>query len=241
MKKICNRCKESKPLDEFNRNNRNKRDGREAACKSCRKDQRIAYRERYAEVEIPAEKHCTRCKEIKPLDEFHRSNTKRDGRHVVCKSCIRDYGIARREQLAGVEIPAEKHCPKCDQTLPADAFNRWSYGKDGLRVQCRLCLQVERVEREYGISHAEVMNMFEAQGRKCAICEIPVVWQESRESTSACIDHCHTEGHVRGILCNHCNRAIGLMYDDPKIAAAAAQYLVATDDAVTRGNKNPLT
>ena len=189
------------------------------------------------------EKPCTRCKKIKPLDEFHRDKIKRDGRKTACKSCHRDQRIAYRERLVGVEIPAEKQCSGCDQTLPADAFHRSSSSKDGLVGQCRQCKRVDQVERRYSIPHAEVMNMLEAQGWKCAICEIPVVWQVSnvQKSTSACIDHCHTEGHVRGILCSHCNRAIGLLRDDPKIVTAAAQYLVATDDAVTRGNKHPLT
>lgn len=186
-------------------------------------------------------KPCSRCKKIKPLDEFHRNKrvNKRDGRRSACKSCTKDQRIARRKQLTEVEIPAEKHCPGCDQTLPADAFSRWSYSKDGLMTRCRQCRRVARAEQRYGISHAEVMNMLEAQGWKCAICEISVAWQESTKPTAACIDHCHTEGHVRGILCSHCNRAIGLLRDDPKITAAATRYLVATDDAVTRGNKNP--
>ena len=182
------------------------------------------------------EKPCSRCKEVKPLDEFYPDKrVKRDGRRSACKSCTRDYRNARRERLAGVEIPAEKHCPGCDQTLPADAFYRWSYSKDGLAGQCRQCRRVARAEQRYGISHAEVMNMFEAQGRKCAICEISVVWQDSnnQEPTTACIDHCHTEGHVRGILCSQCNRAIGLLRDDPKITAAATKYLVETS-VVTR-------
>src|SRR5690625_4474944 len=185
---------------------------------------------------IDMEKPCSRCKEVKPLDEFYPDKrVKRDGRRSACKSCTRDYRNARRERLAGVEIPAEKHCPGCDQTLPADAFYRWSYSKDGLAGQCRQCRRVARAEQRYGISHAEVMNVLEAQGWKCAICKIPLVWQVSnvQKLTTACIDHCHTEGHVRGILCSHCNRAIGLMRDDPKITAAATKYLVETS-VVTR-------
>ena len=224
MKKQCSRCKKVKSLDEFSRN-KTKRDGRQSDCKSCHVNLRIARRERYAGAEIPAEKRCTRCKKIKPLDEFYRNKNNRYGRQSACKSCSKEQAVARRERLVGAEIPAEKHCPGCDQTLPADAFHRSSYDKDGLEPRCRQCRRVARVEREYDISHAEVMNMFETQGRKCAICEIPMVWQDSRKPTAACIDHCHTEGHVRGILCSQCNRAIGLLRDDPKITAAATRYL----------------
>jgi len=29
------------------------------------------------------------------------------------------------------------------------------------------------------------------------------------------IDHCHDEGHVRGVLCHYCNVALGSLLDDP--------------------------
>jgi hypothetical protein len=39
------------------------------------------------------------------------------------------------------------------------------------------------------------------------------------------VDHDHVSGHVRGLLCSHCNRAIGLLSDDPKVIEAAASYV----------------
>lgn len=39
------------------------------------------------------------------------------------------------------------------------------------------------------------------------------------------IDHCHTNGHVRGLLCQKCNSALGLLQDDINILTNAINYL----------------
>lgn len=49
----------------------------------------------------------------------------------------------------------------------------------------------------------------------CAICG----------GTATDIDHDHNTGRVRAGLCNACNAALGLLRDDPDLAANAAQYL----------------
>lgn len=40
------------------------------------------------------------------------------------------------------------------------------------------------------------------------------------------IDHCHTTGAVRALLCNGCNSAIGMMKENPETLIAAAAYLI---------------
>jgi len=44
-------------------------------------------------------------------------------------------------------------------------------------------------------------------------------------ATNTHVDHDHDTGMVRGILCYHCNMAIGLLMDDPDIAKKATEYL----------------
>src|SRR5690606_5587543 len=75
--------------------------------------------------------------------------------------------------------------------------------------------------REYGITLDDYFAMLERQGGVCAICH-----QECQTRNSLAVDHCHETGRVRGLLCNRCNRALGLLRDDPEVIRRAASYLV---------------
>ena len=44
------------------------------------------------------------------------------------------------------------------------------------------------------------------------------------------VDHKHSTGEVRGLLCHNCNRALGLLKDDPKVLQKAMNYLVKCND-----------
>lgn len=75
-----------------------------------------------------------------------------------------------------------------------------------------------RLKREYGIDVAEFDRVAATQGGRCLTCHI--VPDEVLH-----VDHCHKTGRVRGLLCNNCNRALGMVKDDPAIARALADYL----------------
>ncbi len=73
---------------------------------------------------------------------------------------------------------------------------------------------------KYGLTQAEWDAIFVQQGSCCSICKT------SRSGGGGwATDHCHTNGHVRGILCNDCNLTLGLMRDEPDRLRAAADYL----------------
>lgn len=59
------------------------------------------------------------------------------------------------------------------------------------------------------------------QQGKCAICGGDPKFPNRR----LCVDHDHATGHFRGLLCGHCNTAIGLMKDSPEIMRKAIAYL----------------
>ena len=73
---------------------------------------------------------------------------------------------------------------------------------------------------KYGIDLVIYERMHTEQGGRCAICGNP-----PRKGTKLGVDHCHRTGLVRGLLCDLCNRAIGLLYDDPNRCFKAAMYL----------------
>lgn len=77
------------------------------------------------------------------------------------------------------------------------------------------------LQRDYGVSVAEYDTMREKQGHKCAICGT----HESDLKRALSVDHCHTTGVVRGLLCDSCNLGIGKLRDSAAMLRAAASYL----------------
>lgn len=57
--------------------------------------------------------------------------------------------------------------------------------------------------------------------RACDICGT----EESQNGKAMAVDHCHETGAVRGVLCWHCNTAIGKFNDSPELLARAIHYL----------------
>ena len=58
----------------------------------------------------------------------------------------------------------------------------------------------------------------------CEACGVPTN-NKSGMKHSICIDHDHKTGKVRGWLCNQCNRAVGMCYDNPETLRKLASYL----------------
>lgn len=83
-----------------------------------------------------------------------------------------------------------------------------------------------RLRVKYGIEPERYSELYTDQDGKCAICRSALDnILESQEHTTAAVDHDHTTGSVRGLLCSPCNCAIGYMQDDPLRLEAAARYL----------------
>jgi hypothetical protein len=78
----------------------------------------------------------------------------------------------------------------------------------------------QRIEATYGISEEEYQAVYEAQGRRCAICQ-----RATGASRRLSVDHNHGTGEVRGLLCRPCNNTLGLARDDPGFFLRAVGYL----------------
>lgn len=79
---------------------------------------------------------------------------------------------------------------------------------------------------KYGITVQQYNQLLVLQGNKCAICRTEFSG-EGGSKHSPHIDHCHTTGEVRALLCKNCNAGIGLLQDDVAILANAIKYLTA--------------
>jgi DNA repair exonuclease SbcCD ATPase subunit len=83
-----------------------------------------------------------------------------------------------------------------------------------------------KLKSDYGMTPEQWQAMFEAQGRKCAICGS----EHPNAKPGWNTDHCHKTGRVRFILCAHCNRGLGAFRDNPEIMRKAADMLEAIQD-----------
>lgn len=82
------------------------------------------------------------------------------------------------------------------------------------------------LKSNFGITFDDYTRMLEQQDGVCAICLRPEETKSrSGKAKLLAVDHCHTTGKVRGLLCQFCNQAIGLLKDDPLRADALARYL----------------
>lgn len=79
-----------------------------------------------------------------------------------------------------------------------------------------------QLKKQYGITLSDWEEMFAEQGGKCAVCGQV---EGAERYANLAVDHCHVHGHVRGLLCNSCNRGLGMFRDDPETLEAAAAYL----------------
>jgi hypothetical protein len=83
----------------------------------------------------------------------------------------------------------------------------------------------ERMLLQYNMSVEEYARILQAQEGVCAICKREETRLMGGKPRSLSVDHCHDTGIVRGLLCGHCNLAIGYLCNNPKNAYSAWRYL----------------
>ena len=72
------------------------------------------------------------------------------------------------------------------------------------------------LQYNYGLSEEDYQDLFEKQDGKCAICSEP---------GKLGVDHNHTTGQIRGLLCRQCNTAIGSLKESQDLLDSAKGYL----------------
>lgn len=79
------------------------------------------------------------------------------------------------------------------------------------------------MKKNYGVEYETYLGMVAKQGGKCAICGAEPPKNQHKKRLS--IDHCHTTGEVRGLLCDPCNRGLGFFRDNQDNLKNAINYL----------------
>ena len=88
--------------------------------------------------------------------------------------------------------------------------------------------------QNYNITEEQYDQMLEAQSGRCAICGTDT---PTGKWKAFAVDHDHKTGLVRALLCNECNRGIGLLKDSAELLQKAANY-IANHDKKTKADKH---
>lgn len=132
-----------------------------------------------------------------------------------------------------------KTCSKCKKVKSEEDFFKNRRGKSGFRSECKPChyksvrdwehrnpLKVAISSRKgrlkwlFGLSVESYEKMLLEQEGGCKICG-----ETNQSGKRLSVDHDHKTGEIRGLLCQRCNVAIGLLVDSPERLRAAASYL----------------
>jgi len=208
MKK-CPYCEVVKPKDLFYKN-KNTKDGLCYECKECnnlrkyvrlrkktRDDGRKGHIPTIESMRLAKKnlKYCSCCCEIKGISEYHKSKNQYLGIASICKICANEKGRGRLEK------DKEKRKQKY--------------------LRNREKQRDSKLKRKYGISLHEYNEMLNNQNYKCAICGI----KRSDVKKDFAVDHNHSTGQIRDLLCSKCNPAIGFVRENPEIARRLADYI----------------
>lgn len=78
----------------------------------------------------------------------------------------------------------------------------------------------------YKVTKEELNKFLSNFDDKCTICRNPETRKTRNGGISRlCIDHCHTTGKLRALLCHNCNNMIGAAKDSIELLKAAIDYL----------------
>lgn len=168
-------------------------------------------------------KACTKCGVEKPLEDFYkdvRSAKRRrgDGRLPTCKTC--KLAANKKWQADNAErfeaLKARWNVENKAHKLEINALWRANNRARASRTE-----RASRMVRLYGLTPAQLDELFAMQGRRCAICRS----EDPRNKYGWHNDHDHITKRFRGILCARCNHLLGHAGDSTETLGAAIEYL----------------
>ena len=139
-----------------------------------------------------------------------------------------------------MRVATLKYCPKCKTDKALELYNKHAKEIDGLQRLCRNCqkesskkyLSTEKgaittrqahLKRKYNIDIQAYEELLLSQNNKCKICGVSS--NPDSRANYLVVDHNHTTGDIRGLLCTKCNALLGLALDNEDILDKAKQYL----------------
>lgn len=158
---------------------------------------------------VISKKVCAKCHSLIALSDFHKNRSSSDGLQSCCKLCSSLYSkayyakngdyIRSRTKLSNKKLRSRRK-------MEDPEYNT----RRALRVK-------------YSMSLEDYQAMLSSQAGGCAICGASVSGRKNQERLI--VDHCHSSGRVRGLLCHRHNIGLGSFRDSPEELRMAADYL----------------
>jgi len=131
---------------------------------------------------------------------------------------------------------SSKKCVKCIEDLSLKNFYFRLNKKTGTKyytTKCIKCFNVynynddknNKLKKSYGITLDQYNEIFNKQNGKCMICQSDNNGFYRKKPRAFAVDHCHTTGKIRGLLCSDCNTGIGFLKDNIDLLNNAIKYL----------------
>jgi len=184
-------------------------------------------------------KVCTKCGIGYPstLEYFYKYQRMKNGLHSWCKECF-------KEDVKKYQEKNKKYYKKYHK----EYYREW-YKKNKNRISILFKKKYKEniknykdkiLQRTFGISLEEYNQMLEEQNGVCAICKCEEKTKVQGNIRCLSIDHNHDTGEIRGLLCNRCNKLLGIIEIYKKDPIKWDNYLKkirCLNESSTRDNK----
>ena len=158
---------------------------------------------------------CNKCGEEKPLtEEFFRPNPTK-GLRLGCRECENKAAALSRALNPEKAREAARKWSK-EHPEQRNATKRAWYARNKDKHKDSV------LKRMYGLPLEEYTRILTAQGGTCGICKTATEGNCGRQLS---VDHNHSTGEVRGLLCGRCNSVLGFIDEHPGVLERAIEWL----------------
>lgn len=117
-----------------------------------------------------------------------------------------------------------KTCGRCRIAMSVTQFKSNSRTNDKLQKWCKPCHKQYHLLRTFGMTPEVFEGMWLRSKGCCYICDVGLS-RLDRGRTMVNVDHDHSTGVIRGLLCRNCNVMLGHAGDESRVLRRAITYL----------------
>jgi Recombination endonuclease VII len=137
-----------------------------------------------------------------------------------------------------------KKCKVCNIVNPLSNFHKMKKNRDGRFNVCKIChhkrtkkfrkdypekfatyRRNSTIKFRYNLTRDQYDELIKKQENRCSICGNSPNLEGPINQRCLSIDHCHKTKKIRGLLCQLCNRGLGLFRERQDFLEKALQYL----------------